>query len=100
MVTRGDPGWVSIGETLAAARSQAGLTIADVSARTRIREGLIRAIERDDFAACGGDFYTRGHIRALAAVVGTDAEALIRQYDAARPSARPERLEDLALSTC
>lgn len=86
---------MSIGETLARARSQAGLTIADVSARTRIREGLIRAIEHDDFTACGGHFYTRGHIRAIAAVVGTDAEALIRQYDAAHPSARPERLEDL-----
>jgi cytoskeletal protein RodZ len=86
---------VSIGETLARARGQAGLTIADVSARTRIREGLIRAIEHDDFAACGGDFYTRGHIRAIAAAVGTDGEALVRQYDAAHPSARPETLEDL-----
>jgi len=86
---------VSIGETLAGARSQAGLTIADVSARTRIREGLIRAIEHDDFAACGGDFYARGHIRAIAAVVGTDADALIREYDTAHPSARPKRLEDL-----
>lgn len=85
---------VSIGETLAGARSRAGLSIADVSARTRIRENLVRAIERDDFAQCGGDFYARGHIRALAAVVGADAEALVRQYDAAHPPARPERLED------
>jgi len=86
---------VSIGESLATARSRAGLTIADVSARTRIRKGLIRAIEHDDFAACRGDFYARGHIRAIAAVVGAHAEPLIRQYDAAHPSARPERLDDL-----
>jgi cytoskeletal protein RodZ len=86
---------VTIGETLAAARRRAGLTIADVRARTGIREGLIRAVEHDDFAACGGDFYARAYIRAIAAVVGVDAEALIRQYDAAhRSSAWPEGPED------
>ena len=87
---------VSIGETLAGARSRAGLTIADVSARTRIRKGLIRAIEHDDFAAYGGGgFHARRHIRAIAAAVGADAETIIRQYDAAHPPARKERLEDL-----
>jgi hypothetical protein len=86
---------VSIGETLADARSQAGLTVPEVSARTRIRESLIRAIEDDDFPACGGDFYARGHIRAIAAVVGSDADALIGEYDAAHPAARPVTLEEL-----
>ena len=70
-----------IGEALAQARSQAGLTIAEVSQRTRIRETIIRGIEAGDFSACGGDFYARGHIRSIAKVVGTDAEALIREYD-------------------
>lgn len=86
---------MSIGETLAGARSEAGLTIADVSARTRIRAGLITAIESDDFGACGGDFYTRGHIRAIASAVGADANALISEYDAAHPQALPPTLEDL-----
>ena len=48
-----------IGETLAQARQQAGLTVAQVSARTRIRETIIRGIEDDDYSACGGDFYAR-----------------------------------------
>ena len=86
---------VSIGGTLAEARHRAGLTVADVSARTRIREGLIRAIEHDEFDACGGDFYARGHIRAIAAAVGTDSSMLIGEYDAAHPSARPVTLEEL-----
>jgi cytoskeleton protein RodZ len=86
---------VRIGETLARARVLAGLTVADVSASTRIRGELIRAIERDDFAACGGDFYARGHIRAIAAVVGIKAEPLIHEYDAEHPSGRPQTLQDL-----
>jgi cytoskeletal protein RodZ len=75
---------VSIGGTLAGARRRAGLSVADVSAHTRIRQPIIRAIEHDDFDVCGGDFYARGHIRAIARTVGLDSEPLVREYDAAR----------------
>ncbi len=73
---------MSIGESLAEARRQAGLTVTQVSEQTRIRESIIRDIEQDDFSACGGDFYARGHIRGIAGVVGTDPVPLIREYDA------------------
>ena len=72
---------MSIGATLAAARRHAGLTVVEVSARTRVRENIIRGIEHDDYAACGGDFYARGHIRAIAEAVGTDPAPLIEEFD-------------------
>ncbi len=72
---------MSIGETLAEARRQAGLTITQVSERTRIRESIIRGIEQGDFSACGGDFYARGHIRSIAGAVGLDSVSLIKEYD-------------------
>src|SRR5579859_6288394 len=75
---------VSVGDALAQARSRAGLTVAQVSQQTCIRETIIRGIERGDFSACGGDFYARGHIRSIASVVGADPEPIIREYDAAR----------------
>ena len=75
---------MSIGEILTAARQQAGLTITQVSQQTRIREPSIRGIERDDFSACGGDFYARGHIRAIARTAGADPEPLIREYDSSQ----------------
>lgn len=81
---------MSVGDALAEARSQAGLTIAQVSQRTCIRETIIRGIERGDFSACGGDFYARGHIRSIARVVGADADALVREYDAAH--GRPQQI--------
>lgn len=80
---------MGIGETLAGARERAGLTVAEVSASTRIRPNLISAIEQDNFGPCGGDFYARGHIRAIAAVVGADARPLISAYDAARAADGP-----------
>jgi cytoskeletal protein RodZ len=76
---------VSIGDTLAEARRQAGLTITQVSQQTRIRESIVRAIEQGDFSPCGGHFYARGHIRSIAEVVGVDPVPLIREYDEEHP---------------
>jgi cytoskeletal protein RodZ len=86
---------MSIGESLAEARRQAGLSISQVSQRTRVREVIIGGIERDDYSACGGDFYARGHIRGIARAVGADPEPLIREYDATVRSQQPVPVADL-----
>jgi cytoskeletal protein RodZ len=80
---------VSIGETLARARREAGLSVADISDRTRIRQGIIERIERDEYPARGIDLFTRGEIREIAQVVGVDSKQLIEEYDAARLPALP-----------
>jgi cytoskeletal protein RodZ len=79
---------VSIGATLAAARRRAGLTVHDVSQSTRVTEPIIDGIEHDDYAECGGDFYARGHIRAIARAVGEDPEPLIEEFDSTWRSAK------------
>jgi cytoskeletal protein RodZ len=86
---------MSIGESLAEARRRAGLSVHEVSRQTRVREPLIRGIENDDYAACGGDFYARGHIRLIARAVGADPEPLIREYDATVGSPEPVSAADL-----
>jgi transcriptional regulator with XRE-family HTH domain len=86
---------VSIGDELAEARRQAGLTIAQVSQRTCIRETIVRGIERGDYSACGGDFYARGHIRSIARAVGLEPEQLIREYDATQSPPRPISAADV-----
>ncbi len=82
---------MSIGETLARARHQAGLSVAQVSEQTRIRPLIIRGVEADDYSMCGGDFYARGNIRDIAEVVGTDSEPLIEEYDRDHRAGRPGR---------
>lgn len=66
---------------LRAARQAAGLTVAQVSAATRIREAMIHGLEQDDYGQCGGAFYARGHVRAVAKAVGLDPEATVHLYD-------------------
>ena len=86
---------MSIGDTLADARRQAGLTITQVSQRTCIRETIIRGIEHGDFSSCGGDFYARGHIRSIARAVGADDEELVREYDAVHGAPQAIRAADV-----
>ena len=70
-----------IGPLIAAARHRARLSIDTLSERTRIRPHVLECIEVDDFAACGGDFYARGHLRTLARIFGLDAQQLLDLYD-------------------
>lgn len=75
---------MTVGESLTQARHQAGLSVDEVSERTRIRVSVIASIERDQYEACGGDIYVRGYVRAIAGAVGIDAQPLIREYDRVR----------------
>lgn len=82
----------SIGRALQQARIDAGLTVDDVTNATRVRIAIVHAIEADNFAACGGDVYARGHIRTLAKAVHLDPAPLLAQYDdshGGRPAPTP-----------
>jgi cytoskeletal protein RodZ len=71
----------TVGQKLERARTDAGLTVEEVSEQTRVRVPIVNAIEQDDFSRSGGDVYARGHVRSLARVVGLDADALVAQFD-------------------
>jgi Helix-turn-helix domain len=89
---------VSIGEALADARRDAGLTVTEVSEQARIREMIITHIEDDDYSVCGGDSHARGYIRIIAGALRADPDPLIREYnttiadDVSAPVTRRRRL--------
>ncbi|GLU46424.1 helix-turn-helix domain-containing protein [Nocardiopsis ansamitocini] len=80
----------TIGQVLAGARQDAGRSVADLSRATCITEQVIHAMERDDFDACGGDFYTRGHLRSVCRVLAVDPAPLIRWFDEEYADAPPQ----------
>jgi cytoskeleton protein RodZ len=77
----------TVGQVLTTARLAAELSVEEVGAETSVRVPIIEAIEQDDFSRCGGDFYARGHIRALARAVRADGGQLVAQYDDAHGGA-------------
>ena len=62
----------SAGVQLRDAREKAGLSVADIAARTRIPQRHLEAIERDDFNALPSTTYSVGFARAYARAVGVD----------------------------
>lgn len=76
-----------IGETISTARRARGRSVEDVATATRIRPGVLSAIEAEDFTACGGSVYARGHLRSIAGVLGLDAAALVAEFDRRFPAA-------------
>lgn len=65
---------LGVGARLRAAREAAGLSLADMAARTKIHERSIAAIEAGDFAALASRTYAVGFSRSLARIYGLDEQ--------------------------
>jgi transcriptional regulator with XRE-family HTH domain len=77
-------------DRLRVARERAGLSIQDISARTKIRATVLEALERGDFDRLPSDFYTRSFLKAYAREVLLPEEDLLQNYDEIRGIARQE----------
>lgn len=88
--TSGQP--ATAGQRLAAAREAAGLTLAELSARTKISERHLGALETGDFAALPGRTYVFGFTRTFAKSVGLDPAAMVDVMgrDYARSAPEPD----------
>ena len=71
----------TVGTALRTAREASGLSVDQVSAVTKIRATLVRDLEADHFESSGGDFYVRGHLRSISAVINADAADLVACFD-------------------
>ncbi|MBA2302462.1 MAG: helix-turn-helix domain-containing protein [Acidobacteria bacterium] len=70
---------------LRAARERAGLTLEQMSARTKIKVTLLQAIEGGEFERLPGEFFTRAFLRTYAREVHLSPDEIVREYDASRP---------------
>jgi transcriptional regulator with XRE-family HTH domain len=71
---------MSIGQTLRDARLSQGLTLEDISEKTKIRVTLLSLIESDQFEKVGANTYVRGHISAIARVLKLDSTELLKEF--------------------
>ena len=90
---RSPAGVTEVSARLRAARERAGLTIQDISASTKIRAASLEAIERGNFAALPGEFYTRAFLRAYASYVGLPPQDVLDEYESEHPGAQPSPRE-------
>ena len=72
---------MTLGQVLRDARIAARLSIEELSDSTSIRIGLLTQMEEDNFKHCGGDTYSRGHLRNIANKIGIEPLVLINLYN-------------------
>jgi len=82
---------MTIGAELRQAREQGGLTLVEISQRTKIRVPVLRAIERDDFGQLPGGVISRGFLKLYAREVGLDADEIGKRFAAEFESDEIER---------
>lgn len=86
----------SLGADLRRARERAGLSIADVADRTKVRPGILASIEADAHDRLPAMTYTLGFVKAYARTVGLDpAEAAERYRRESRRSDPEPTLVDI-----
>ena len=71
---------LDFGAELAQARERRGLSLTELSHRTKITVEALKAIERGDMDALPGGLYTRGFLRAYAHEVGCNPDDIVRRY--------------------
>lgn len=84
---------LTLGEKLSKFRSEARLSIADVSKATKIQAKYIEALERGQYEKLPSDVYVRGYLRSYARYLNIDESMLVRLYDQERnitSNIRPE----------
>lgn len=76
---------IRIGQQFAEERRRQGLTIAEISQSTKIREEFLKAIERGDFKSLPGSSYAYGFVRNYAKFLGLPVEKSLalfrREFD-------------------
>lgn len=70
-----------LGALMAKSRTDARLSIEDLSKLTNIPVTLLRDMENDNFAKCGGETYARGHLRNIATKVGIDERIFLDLFE-------------------
>jgi cytoskeleton protein RodZ len=72
---------MGVGRRLRQAREGRGLSVAEVAARTKIPMRQLTCIEGEDYDQVPGGIFVRGHIRAMARVVGLDPFEVTEHFD-------------------
>lgn len=75
------PDELEIGAALLRGRTDAGLTVDDLSLKTKMPVEIIQMIERGDFTFWGAALHAPTYIRIMASAVGLDPEPLVEKFE-------------------
>jgi cytoskeleton protein RodZ len=71
---------IGVGPALRKARQARGVSLAEASRDTRIRQEFIEALEAEEFGRLLGDVYVRGALRSYSTYLGLPADRVVSRY--------------------
>jgi cytoskeletal protein RodZ len=74
------PGLDTPGRRISTARESLGLSVAELSERTKILPTVLQAIERDEYHKVSGALYIKSFLRTCAGELGLDADEVLHLY--------------------
>lgn len=72
---------MSLGALITKSRTAARLSLEDLAKTTNIPITLLRDMENDNFAKCGGETYARGHLRNIATKLGINERIFLDLFE-------------------
>ena len=75
----------TLGEDLKVARESKGISLKEISERTRISINFLKAIEEDNYSAIPGDVFVTGFLRSYAKELGLKEKEVLARYRELRP---------------
>ena len=72
---------MKFGESLRNERELRGITLEDISARTKVNVRFLEAIEHDDLSALPAKAFAKGFLRSYARVVGLDEDLVLTNFE-------------------
>ena len=70
----------SFGAQMRKQREQRDIALATISGKTKIKQSLLEAMERDDLSQWPNGFFRRAFIRAYAEAIGLEADDVVRDF--------------------
>ena len=89
------PGQMEIGAELKAARERAGLDLATVAERTKIRSRYLEALEAERWGDLPNLAYGKGFLRTYAELLGLDGETVVDEYRRQVEAGEPQSMHPL-----
>ncbi|MBA2691719.1 MAG: helix-turn-helix domain-containing protein [Rubrobacter sp.] len=87
----GPEGGAKIGDVLARAREERGLSLQEVEQATKIRKRYLSGLEREDFSDLPDSVYVQGFLKTYANFLGLDGEELAQDLKRRRGRRRDQR---------
>ncbi|PCK33657.1 transcriptional regulator [Pseudoalteromonas piscicida] len=89
----------SLGQTLATARQNAGISFAEIESRLKMTHAQLTKLEQDDYQDLGPETFVRGYIKNYATLLGLNPVDVLAMYQSPEVPPQKKRMQSFSRRT-